>query len=308
MNKKFLLLITCIALLTPRSEAQVLIHYWNFNNLVPTHTTPVPSSQLAPIGADYDTTALHGSITYKQDTTFVGVDSTYYDTVGGNILNAQLSAPAGNALRLRNPSTHMEARIYVPAGGYKDVIFNFGGETNNGPDIIQLSYSIDSGAHWLTAGIKSINGSVTNVSDTVILSSTWKLYSLTFDSSVNNKNGFVIRIQFKHNTTTNGYDAFDNITLMGAPYKAAIENIMASNDAIILYPNPASNSININTAGMPAEKTISIYNTTAQVVYQAITNGQQVNLPIRNIPIGIYYILIYEKSSGKRYVSKFKKE
>ncbi len=294
MKTKLLTLIACLFLVNG-AQAQTLMHYWNFNRLAPAITHPVPADSLPPIQADYTDTTLighSGAIFYRDSVGATATDSTYYDSIIGNSINAQLGSPAGYALKLRNPSTQAETRIYVPSDGYKDVIFGFGGKTNNGNNVLHLSYSIDSGAHWLTSGIKTINGSSTNTADTIFLFNTPALGIVTFDSTVNNKSGFVIRMRFSGGTSDpNGYNVLDNVSLMGTPYKLSVREINMPNSAPTIYPNPASASITINTLN-GNEKKINIYNTAGQIVYRSVNSAQHVMVPIEKTT-GRHILCVY---------------
>ncbi|MDR3678538.1 MAG: T9SS type A sorting domain-containing protein [Flavipsychrobacter sp.] len=310
MKRKLFTLIACLYISSGQLNAQSLIHYWDFNN-TGGYTHPVPPSSLALIPTDYTDTLLTGhagAISYLALSGTTGNALTYYTTAPGDTVNIQHSVTnaAGNAVSFQNPSDSMEARFYVPSTGYKDVIFNFGGQVNNGAYHLQFSYSLDSGAHWLTTGIKSVNGVPFQTFDSLTSAPTFN--TVVFDSTVGDNNKLVIRVTFSGSPLrTSGSTVFDNVSLVGTPFKAAVANISSSNSKIILYPNPASKTINIKTAS-PNNKNVKVYSTTGKEIFHFSAYGQNITLPINDLPSGMYYILLYEPETGKQYDTKFIKE
>ncbi len=310
MKRKLFTLIACLYVCSGQLHAQSLIHYWDFNN-TGGYTHPVPPSSLALIPTDYTDTFLvghAGAISYLALSGTTGNALTYYTTAPGDTINIQnsITTAAGNAISFQNPSDSMEARFYVPSTGYKDVIFNFGGQVNNGAYHLQFSYSLDSGTHWLTTGIKSVNGISFQTFDSLTSAPTFN--TVVFDSTVGDNNKLVIRITFSGSPVrTTGSTIFDNVSLIGTPFKTAVANISSPNSNIVLYPNPASKNINIQTAST-SNKNVKIYNTTGKEICHFSANGQNITLPVNGLPSGMYYILVREPETGKQYEAKFIKE
>jgi ligand-binding sensor domain-containing protein len=85
---------------------------------------------------------------------------------------------------------------------------------------------------------------------------------------------------------------------------AGIENY-TNNNSFTVYPNPASDIININTIYNFKEHTIELYNNLGQKVYQNnLEAGQNsIQIPLNNISNGVY-IVKYNNTSKKILVNK----
>ena len=129
------LLTTSILVAFEKANAQAyLVHYWNFNAYTATYNLPaipglkanlsrLDTNKAQVLWAKSSASTLDSS--YIDPYTPVAAD---YDTV-----NARLGDAAGSALRLRNPSTGMELRMYVPTNHYKNIKLIYGSmRSNNG--------------------------------------------------------------------------------------------------------------------------------------------------------------------------------
>ena len=235
MKKSILTAIMSLLLLVNfcvKSNAQAtLIHYWNFNTL----TGAMHLDTIHGIDADYSTydtskaKILYAVVpgtsasyaTYEDAYTTVTAD---YDTV-----NLRLSAVAGVALRVRNPSDSMQLLFYMPSVHYTHILLQYGSESSSvasGMTHQLFDYSVDSGATWRTSGLSE-------TSDSAWLAFHRTAVSLATDSSVKNNNKLVFRIRFSgHNTGTTGNNRFDNVTVEG-------DSIIASTIAITASPSGA---------------------------------------------------------------------
>lgn len=83
------------------------------------------------------------------------------------------------------------------------------------------------------------------------------------------------------NTTTGTYSVFDNNT-------TGIENV-AVNNAYSIYPNPASNMLNIDLNTLQGAQA-EVYNTTGQVVLAAPLQSGVNSLYIADLPAGMYFL------------------
>ncbi len=161
-----------------------LIHYWDFNK----------SPLLQPVK-----TAGSG---------IIETENTYDDTDGSE-LNLREESEAGNALRVRNPSTFMIVK--APTLGYKSPLLTFVVmRTNNGSKENILEYTID-GVNYISAGL---------VSNKVNVTTDWTLYSIDFAgiAGVDDNPLFAIRFTFSvGNTNDSGNDRYDNISIDAYP-------------------------------------------------------------------------------------------
>jgi len=309
MKTKLLTLIACL-FLANGVQAQTVIHYWDFDRLAP-YGGPANADSLRQISSD-TSFALVGTMLYQALSTAPTGYSTYYDTVAGTTTNIQLAlgaAPSGGkALNLHNPSAQMEARFYVPSGGYKDVVFGFGGKTNNGATRMNFSCSLDSGQNWTTSGVQVTSAFGIGGNDS--LSSTYTLHTVTFDSAIaNNNNRFVVRITFTNGSSASniGSMVFDNVTLMGTRIPRAGINNIAESKKVDVYPDPATTSIYMQTSGI-GNRSVKIYNATGKLVGSTTANTQLINMPVANLSAGMYYVMIHEDVTGVNYNGKFVKE
>ncbi|HLN95540.1 MAG TPA: Ig domain-containing protein [Flavobacterium sp.] len=178
----------------------ILVHYWNFNSLpTGTLTTVAPDSSMLAAGT--------ASITYP------GTGAGYLDQVNpGSDLNAQESAPAGLALRIRNPSDTRTLLIKASTTGYKDVVVSFATtRTSSGASEQVYSYTID-GVNFITTSLP-----ITTFSPGIDPS--YAVVNLDFGAitGADNNPNFALRIGFGGTTAsgTSGNNRIDNVAISG---------------------------------------------------------------------------------------------
>ncbi len=202
MKILYALLISILLTAVQSLHAQSLLHYWHFNGL-PTGNLP---------GAEADSSVVQPApfITYP----YVGPgepDAGFLDRVAGSALNARLDEPAGQGLRVRNPSENRELRIPLPTTGFENVVLTYAAtRTNNGMLQQAISYTTD-GLTFTNAGL---------IPDTITLSlePEYTLYTFDFSSvaAANNNPDFAVRIRFVgNNSGTSGNNRIDNVALEG---------------------------------------------------------------------------------------------
>ena len=225
------------------SEAQqTLLHYWSFNKITAKVIIPAP-----PIKSDYS--YIDTNIAVIQYDTLPGTPKTYvdsintnknsngaYDNVAGDATYAQLGFPAGNALRIRNPSWSSQLRVYIPTTFYSNPSLQYqleSSSTNSGQHWEVFAYSIDSGKTWRnhTTGL-TVNGVSTDTLDVTQGGSTgpyqgtnWGLVTIGFggDTSVNNNPNLVLRIIFVGNASTfSGNNRLENMSVFAGPVPKTI--------------------------------------------------------------------------------------
>lgn len=193
---------------------QKLIHYWHFNNFIGL-AAPGSPSLIVPKKADWsvlDTNKAFISYipSYKVSAKYL----TYWDAVAGDTVNARMSEPAGNALRVRNPSDSMELRFNMPTTGFKNITFKFALQRSGSGQIKELfDYSTDGGTTWATKGLSVGFDSIGSLATYFPI-----VVGIYNDASVNNNPNFIFRIKFQGNANqANGNNRFDNVTLEGDP-------------------------------------------------------------------------------------------
>ncbi|MBN1513997.1 MAG: hypothetical protein JXB13_18415, partial [Phycisphaerae bacterium] len=178
------------------TPAPSLLHYWHFNAL--------PSGTLTTVLADY-------SVIGGAQITYPGTGAGYMDRVNeGTTLNARMSQPEGNALRVRNPSDTRELVLALPTTGYQDITLSYAAmRTTNGAQEQSLYYRIGEAEPWVL------------LEDARVITEEFQLLSfgLSGVSGVDDNPGLAIRILFGGDNAsgTSGNNRFDNVVLEGLP-------------------------------------------------------------------------------------------
>lgn len=183
----------------PDPNAQLLLHYWNFNSL--------PTGTLTnPVVADVSLlTSLSPKIEY------VGTGTGFVDQfTPGTDLNARNGDVSGLGIRFRNPSDTRSIIITAPTSGYKDIIAKFATfRTSSGAQTQNYSYSID--------GINYITTNLALTTFDAPLEPNFELVTLNLSSisGANNNPNFKIKISFSGTQAsgTSGNNRFDNLTI-----------------------------------------------------------------------------------------------
>ena len=258
------------------TDTSKLIYYWHFNNTLPADGSGGIAFGPHPIPADYSIQGNASAAIVYEPLQGVVSDTGYIDNLVGDTINQQpgysgCCDEVNNAVRTRNPSDSMQFLWYLPTTMYKNIVIKYETESSSlksGQHEQIFSYSLDSASTFITEGLPVIS----NFADTVWEKVTLDLRSIT---SINNNSKFVFRINFSApNTGSKGNNRFDNITVEG--------NIFADINVIPkieksyynLYPNPASDHINLVTT-FGGEKTVSIYNSTGVLVSSYNLNGKE---------------------------------
>ncbi len=170
-----------------------LIHYWHFNNL--------PDEVFVTLASDF-------SLTDGALITYPGTGDGYLDRTDGTLLNANMSAPAGYGLRVRNPSNTRELIIEAPSTGYRELQLSFAvHRTNNGAQTQELYYSADGGQSWTQIG----------QAYDIFVDYTVKNFDLSSIEAINNNPLLQFKILFTGEAAAgaSGNNRFDNIALTG---------------------------------------------------------------------------------------------
>lgn len=234
MRKSLLAAFFSIALLSisHQAGAQTLINYWNFNNLTITDTFP----NIPLINADYSAINVNNAYmlyTFDSGTTTKSKDSAWIDNVAGSTVNAQQGAPAGNCLRVRNPSDFTQLQFFIPTTNYKNISVSYALQSSSaksGQAVEAFAYSVDSGVTWKTASLTVEGANVDTLLDTAaVYINGFGLVTIGFgsDTTVNNNSKLVLRISFKSYGTgaitgTSGNARIDNVAVLGSILTSSI--------------------------------------------------------------------------------------
>ena len=84
-----------------------------------------------------------------------------------------------------------------------------------------------------------------------------------------------------------------------------INDVLSQNDNVILFPNPANNSITIKTLSQTKDDIISLYNIQGQLIQKQLLNTSS-EINISNLEKGVYFLNVSntEKTIVKRFVKE----
>jgi hypothetical protein len=234
--------------ISSKSEAQVLINYWNFNNFTAVDTFGSAFNPIPLIDADYSaisTTNAYIRYAFDSGTTVKSEDSCWIDGTTGSTVNAQQGASAGNCLRVRNPSDFTALEFFIPTTNFKNITVSYALQSSSaksGQAVEVFAYSVDSGVTWKTASLTVNGANVDTLLDTgLVYINGFGLVTIGFgsDTTVNNTTKLVLRMTFKSYSTgaisgTSGNARLDNIAVMGSYLKTAI-TVQTPTAGTILY-------------------------------------------------------------------------
>jgi len=87
-----------------------------------------------------------------------------------------------------------------------------------------------------------------------------------------------------------------------------VSNVNSADANITLYPNPASNNINVVYSENTGIKNIAVYNIIGKVLTYYKVSGNSANLDISNIPSGIYFIRMLDANGNTVATRKFTRQ
>lgn len=137
----------------------------------------------------------------------LNVQASRWDESEGTDLNSFENALAGNSLRVRNPSQHMD--IQFSTKGYGDIRISYACmRTNSGAKTQKISYAND-GVNYSDFGLQELMFEP---------STDWLRFEINMETvpAISNKNAVSVRIAFSDgNTGDSGNNRFDNIRIEG---------------------------------------------------------------------------------------------
>jgi len=87
-----------------------------------------------------------------------------------------------------------------------------------------------------------------------------------------------------------------------------VPNITNGDGNITLYPNPASNELNVVYDANADVKNIAVYNIIGKVMTVYKVTGDSANLNLENIPSGIYFVRLFNSNGNVVVTRKFTKQ
>jgi len=89
---------------------------------------------------------------------------------------------------------------------------------------------------------------------------------------------------------------------------AALPALSSREEKSVVYPNPATNDINIVFDENADVKNIALYNVIGKVMNVYKVSGNSANLNIENLPSGIYFVKLYSANGSVVVTRKFTKQ
>ena len=309
-KNRFIVTISLFTLLLSQLESKAqlkLIHYWDFNTTLPCAGTG--GTNLSPLAADY-TKLGHAYLVLNQTLT-PQRDSILDNGTGGSSINVRsvlgndtTICGANLYVRARNPSSENQFLWFIPTTNYKNIVVTYAAtRSGSGPLGHLYSYSLDSGLTFTTAGLGT-----GVLPDSNTINATWTQIQLDFSaiSNVNNNPKFVLRIQTsQQNTTLNGNDRFDNITVEGDTAAVnGIAEINKANSGYTLFPNPAKDNLFVS-GSYEGNKIISVSNIIGEVVFATIQNKKEMMINTSQLENGVYFVTIKEQDGSRPITMRF---
>ncbi len=301
----------------PVPSDNLIVDYWAFNTFNASYYTPnVPN-----LPADF--TAPGTSQGYIQYVNFAKAPKySYIDDVAGDAVYAHLGAPAGNALRVRNPTDSMNLIFAIPTTGFQGISLSYALQSSSftGPQVQHFAYNIGNGI-WTAQGI-TVNG-IDSVKDSLDVTQAqyqgpgngqFGLVTIGFTSEVqaaiSNNPNFEFRIIFGDSATdgTSGNNRFDNFTVTATSATAGVDEPVQVRSQLVLTPNPVMDYVSFQNPFITPVN-VSVLNVLGQEVrtLNAISSTD-VQINTSDLSAGCYYIHVRDVNSGTEQVAKFIKQ
>lgn len=100
----------------------------------------------------------------------------------------------------------------------------------------------------------------------------------------------------------------DTATFILTKNATGVTNVNNPQDNINLYPNPATNELNVVYDDNADVKNIAVYNIIGKIMNVYKVTGNSANLNIDNIPSGIYFVRLYNSGGNIVSTRKFTKQ
>lgn len=258
---------------------QTIIHFFHFNTI----NNDIGNGE--KVNSDYSDTS-SASIQYQ------GSGAGYMDDVDGTTENAKMEAPAGKALRVRNPSDTRSLIFSIPTEGFKNIIFSYAVcRTKNGATKQSLYFNTtDDDSSW------------TLFSRGIMIKESFE--TKTFDFSrieeANNNPFFKVRLTFDENSSElSGNNRFDNVTVSGISILSdnvtrKLEPTKLNFTLLGINPNPIRDMVSISfLLSAKSHVTLSIYNMHGRLIATPINEirSEGINNVFwkpENTPSGVY--------------------
>jgi hypothetical protein len=231
--------------------------------------------------------------------------------VGGNMF-----------IRARNPSDSCEFIMSIPTTGYKNISLDYAlsASSTKGALYNIFSYSTNGGLNWnkLTSAMDTFTlGGGIRTPDTLLAindttaNSGWYPVHIDFssDPNVNNNSTFIFKFLLSggNSVGSSGNDRYDNFAVWGTS-TSGINELPAQAAGYNIYPNPASDFVNVMSTHYTGAKIITVYDVVGQVISVIQNSSEQTTINTSSLNSGVYFIEVKELTTGNKYTVKIVKE
>ena len=301
-----------------KAQNNKLLHYWHFNNTLPLSGGGGIHLGTSKMNSDYTKPSL--TVGYLR---FIKVsnclaDTGYWDNLIGDSINQRVgygaccpvfgSAGSNSAVRTRNPNDSMQFLWYIPTTKFKNIKLTWesmSSSTASGPHRMNYSYSLDSGATFITSNLPQLFDSAGTAWGKITL-------NLSAITTINNNNKLMLRIKLgAPNTGSSGNNRYDNITVEGdsiiSIVPTGIKSSNRNSSGYDLYPNPSTDIITISTPFV-GQKNIVVTNFVGQTVFVSKQDDKYFPIDVSQFNNGIYFVRISDQQGENKSVMKFVKD
>lgn len=123
-----------------------------------------------------------------------------------------------------------------------------------------------------------------------------------------------MQFEFKDKNVPKDVNLYYRIKIQGTDNSVLYSDIKmirsgsAQGNAIIMYPNPATDIVNLKLTNTTGNFVYRIYSSDGRMVMTGNVNSSNPQINISQLKTGSYFVDIYQPQSGSRYYSQFKKQ
>jgi hypothetical protein len=114
-------------------------------------------------------------------------------------------------------------------------------------------------------------------------------------------------VKVKFNTTSVPVE-YDSTVFVVCKFPTGAATVVKSQEDVVLYPNPATNELNVVYAANADIKNIAVYNIIGKALIVYKVSGNSANLNLENIPSGIYFVRLMNSHGEVVVTKKFTKQ
>ncbi len=107
---------------------------------------------------------------------------------------------------------------------------------------------------------------------------------------------------------TSGATYTKNITFLVTKAPTSVPIVTNGEEKVMLYPNPATDELNVVYDANADVKNIAVYNIIGKVMNVYKVTGNSANLNLDNIPSGIYFVRLFNSNGNVVVTRKFTKQ